>query len=153
MKLKFCALLLVVLVTATAQAAEKQKTFGAGVILGEPTGITAKYWLDNRLAIDGGIGWKTSGDREFHLYADVLYHLHDLIVIKRGKLPVYLGCGARYVNQDQKDDKIGIRIPVGIEYHFDTLPLGAFAELAPVLNLTPDTDADLGGGIGLRFYF
>jgi hypothetical protein len=152
MKFKYIVMIIVVLFAAQAWAAE-YRTFGIGVIAGEPTGITAKYMIDGNSGIDGGIGWKTSGDDEYHIYGDYLFHLHDLIAVKKGSLPIYFGGGLRFVNRDEKDDKFGIRIPVGLEYLFENVPLGAFGEIVPVLNLTPDTDFDLEGGIGIRFYF
>ena len=30
--------------------------FGIGVVLGEPTGISGKYWLSEKTAIDGAFG-------------------------------------------------------------------------------------------------
>src|SRR5258706_10388002 len=30
---------------------------GVGVIFGDPTGASAKLWLDKRLALDGPVGW------------------------------------------------------------------------------------------------
>jgi hypothetical protein len=152
MKFKWLIVVFVVLLATSALAAD-DRTFGIGVIAGEPTGITGKYMLNDNHAIDGGIGWKTSGDSEFHIYGDYLFHIYDLIKVKKGSLPVYVGGGLRYVDRDKKDNKFGIRIPVGIEYLFEDVALGAFAELVPVLNLTPDTDFDLEGGIGIRFYF
>ena len=152
MKTKFFVIPLIVLFAANVFALER-KTFGVGVIAGEPTGVTVKYMLDNKSAIDGGIGWETSGDNEFHIYADYLYHMYDLIKVPQGKLPLYFGGGIRFVDREKKDDKFGVRLPVGIEYLFENVSLGAFFELVPVLNLTPDTDFDLEGGIGIRFFF
>jgi len=152
MKFKYMVVIVVALL-ATQASADETRTFGLGIIAGEPTGLTAKYMLDATSAIDGGVGWKTSGDSEFHIYADYLFHLRDLIAVKKGALPVYFGGGLRFVDRDKKDNKFGVRIPVGIEYLFDGIALGAFAELVPVLNLTPDTDFDLEGGIGVRYYF
>jgi hypothetical protein len=152
MKFKYFVVLIIVLLATSALAAE-DRTFGIGVIAGEPTGITVKYMLDNNSAIDGGLGWKTSGDDEFHIYGDYLFHLNDLIQVKKGALPIYFGGGLRFVDRDKKDNEFGIRIPVGLEYLFEGVALGAFAEVVPVLNLTPDTDFDLEGGIGIRFYF
>jgi hypothetical protein len=143
---------LIVFLATNTFAAETGK-FGIGVIAGKPTGITGKYMIDNDSAIDAGIGWETSGDNEFHVYGDYLYHLYDLIKVKKGKLPLYFGGGIRFVNRENRDNKFGIRIPVGIEYLFGNLPLGAFLELAPVLDLTPDTEFDLEGGIGIRYFF
>ncbi len=152
MKPKYLVIPLIVLLTADAFALEGKK-FGVGVIAGEPSGITVKYMLDAKSAIDGGIGWKTSGDDEFHIYADYLYHRYGLIKVRHGKLPLYFGGGFRYVDREKKDNKFGVRIPVGVEYLFENISLGAFFELVPVLNLTPDTDFDLEGGIGIRYFF
>jgi len=132
--------------------AQKHK-FAVGVIAGKPSGITAKYNLDSKLSIDGGLGWVTSGDNEFHIYGSALYHMYDLIKVPKGKLPLYFGGGLRFLDRKNKDDKFGIRMPVGVEYQFENLPLGAFTELAPILNLTPDTDFDIEGGIGIRYFF
>ncbi len=152
MKIKFCAIILIFFFATNALALERKK-FGVGIIAGEPTGITVKYMLDDESAIDAGIGWETSGDNEFHIYGDYLYHMNDLIKIPHGKLPLYFGGGLRFIDREKKKDKLGIRIPVGIEYLFKDLPLGAFFELVPVLNLTPDTEFDFEAGIGIRFFF
>ena len=135
-----------------ANAAER-KRIGLGVIAGEPTGLTGKFMLNDKTGIDGGVGWKTSGDSEFHIYADYLYHLYDILRVPQGQLPLYFGAGLRYVDRENKDDKFGVRIPLGIEYLFQNVSLGAFFELVPILNLTPDTDFDLEAGIGIRFFF
>ena len=153
MKLKYYVIAVIVVMLASSAWAADDRTFGIGVIAGEPTGITGKYMLNPNNAIDAGVGWKTSGDNEFHIYADYLFHIHDLIKVSRGALPVYVGGGLRWVDRDKKDNEFGIRLPVGLEYLFEQVPLGAFAEVVPVLNLTPDTDFDLEGGIGIRFYF
>lgn len=145
-------LFLLTLFVASANAAERKKV-GLGVIAGQPTGLTAKFMLDDVNAIDAGVGWKTSGDNEFHIYGDYLYHINGLINVTKGQMPLYLGGGLRYVSRENKDDKFGIRIPVGIEYLFENVSLGAFFELVPILNLTPDTDFDLEAGIGIRFFF
>ena len=152
MKTKCCVIVLIIFIATNALALERKK-FGVGVILGEPTGITIKYMLDDKTAIDAGVGWETSGDNEFHIYGDYLYHMYDLIKVPHGKLPLYFGGGLRFIDREKKDDKLGIRIPVGIEYLFGNVPLGAFFELVPVLNLTPDTDFDFEAGIGIRFFF
>jgi hypothetical protein len=133
--------------------------FGLGLILGEPTGISAKYWIDSerRTAIDAGLAWSLSGNNNLHLHGDYLFHnyrlLHDAMQIKKGKLPVYFGVGGRAELRENRDDKVGIRVPFGAAYLVDGAPLEIFAELVPVVDLAPDTDMDLEGGIGIRFYF
>jgi len=152
MKTKCFVIVLIIFIATNALALERKK-FGVGVIVGEPTGITIKYMLDDKSAIDAGIGWETSGDNEFHIYGDYLYHMNDLIKVPHGKLPLYFGGGLRFIDREKKKDKLGIRIPVGIEYLFKNVSLGAFFELVPILNLTPDTDFDFEAGIGIRFFF
>lgn len=133
--------------------------FGLGVVLGEPTGLSAKYWLSSarQNAVDLGIAWSLSGDNEFHLHGDYLFHqyqiLQDALQIRKGKLPLYFGVGGRVKFRENQDDKIGIRIPVGMSYIFDDAPLDLFAEIVPVVDLAPDTEMDVMGGVGIRFYF
>jgi hypothetical protein len=47
-----CALLPAIFANAAAQG-----PFGLGVIVGEPTGVAAKYWLSNRTAFAGAVAW------------------------------------------------------------------------------------------------
>ena len=152
MKPKYLVVLLICFLAMNVHAAERKK-FGIGVIIGEPTGITGKILIDDTNAIDMGAGWKTSGDNELHLYGDYLFHLYDVIEVPKGMLPLYFGVGARIVFHEDDDDEIGIRFPVGIEYVFADVPLGAFVELVPVLDLTPDTEIDFEAGTGIRFFF
>ncbi|MCG6909781.1 MAG: hypothetical protein LJE94_06605 [Deltaproteobacteria bacterium] len=152
MKLK-CLLILVIVSLAANVSAMERKKIGVGVIIGQPTGITAKYMLDDDSGIDAGAGWETSHDNYFHIYGDYLFHLYDVIEVPKGKLPIYFGGGVRWVHRENKDDKLGIRIPGGVEYIFEDLPLAAFLELVPVLNLSPDTDLDVEAGTGIRFFF
>lgn len=133
--------------------AQERKKWGLGVIAGQPTAFTLKYMLNDSNAIDFGIGWSTSRDDEFAVYGDYLYHIYDLFGAAKGQLPLYFGAGLTYTRRDVRDDKFGVRIPIGVEYLFKKVPLGAFAEVVPVMNITPDTEFDLQGGIGIRFFF
>lgn len=152
MKTKYCAMLLIIFLSTNVFAMER-KNNGIGIIAGDPTGITSKILINKNSAIDAGIGWKTSGDNELHIYGDYLYHLYDVFEVKKGMLPLYFGGGIRFINRENNDDKLGVRMPVGIEYVFENTSLGAFLEMVPVLNLTPDTDFDLEAGIGIRLFF
>ena len=109
--------------------------------------------LADKNAIDVGVGWETSGDNELHIYGDYLFHLYDVIKVPKGKLPIYFGGGARWIYREDKDNRLGVRIPVGLEYLFEGISLGAFVEIVPVVNLTPDTEGDLEAGIGIRYFF
>lgn len=134
-----------------AGSAAAQGNFGLGIILGEPTGVSAKLWLTDRTAIDAAAAWSFSNDAAFHLHADYLFHNFDLISVEKGKLPVYFGIGGRVKFED--DSKVGVRIPVGLAYIFDGAPMDIFFEVVPILDLAPDTDFTANGAIGIRYFF
>lgn len=152
----FCFVLVFFLINA-AQA--QSRGFGLGLILGEPTGLSAKAWLDDQSALDFAAAWSLEGRNSFHLHANYLRHAF-VIDVNKGSLPLYYGIGARLLlleGRDRFDDdddvRFGLRIPLGITYLFDGAPLDVFLELAPVVELLPSTDVDLEGGVGIRYYF
>ena len=81
------ALLLVILVCCS-QAGAQDTGIGLGVIAGEPTGLSAKFWLNKTGAIDAAAAWSVTGSNKFQLHADYLYHFFDLIPVPKGKLPL-----------------------------------------------------------------
>ena len=123
---------------------------GAGIIVGEPTGLSAKSWLSSHDAIDAGVAWSISHGW-FHIHADYLRHVFELIPVEMGQLPLYFGLGARLGFGN--DVIIGARVPVGLDYIFDGTPLDVFIEIVPGLAIIPDTKFDMGGGIGVRYWF
>ena len=127
--------------------------FGLGIIAGEPTGLSGKFFVSEKNAIEGAVAWSLSEDNDLHIQVDYLYHWYDVISVKKGRLPLFAGVGGQVVFRENRDDKVGIRIPVGLTYLFDGAPFDTFVELVPVLELTPDTDFALQGAIGGRYYF
>ena len=45
------------------RSAAQERDLGLGVIIGEPTGISAKLWTSPVNALDFGLGWSYGGDR------------------------------------------------------------------------------------------
>ncbi len=111
-----------------------------------------KWFLSGEHAIEGALAWSLSGDNDFHIQGDYLFHNYGLIEVKQGRLPLFFGVGARLLIRENQDNKFGIRIPVGLAYEFNE-PFDVFVEIVPILDLTPDTDFDLEGAIGGRFWF
>ena len=151
---------IIMLVALTAGAAWAQHDFGLGIIVGEPTGISGKLWLGKTTAIDGAVAWSFEGEDAFHLHMDYLLHSFDLIRVDKGKLPLYYGIGGRIKfhgdhgrNDHDNDARVGLRIPVGLEYIFSGERVDIFLEIVPLLDLVPDTDFSLNGGIGVRYFF
>ena len=141
----------VMAVMLLAGSAASQGTFGLGIIVGEPTGVSVKGWLTDRTAIDGAAAWAFSDEAALHIHADYLLHNFDLITVEQGKLPIHFGIGARVKFEDES--RVGVRIPVGLTYIFDGAPIDIFFEVVPILDLIPDTEFDLNAAIGARFFF
>lgn len=127
------------------------ETFGIGVILGEPSGVSAKLWIGDKMAIDLAAAWSFVDESAFQLHADYLFHFMELIKVSKGKLPLYFGVGGRM--KFGKDMIVSVRIPVGLAYMFAGAPVDIFLEVGPMLNIVPATEFDIGGGIGVRYFF
>ena len=145
-------LLIIGLVFLSSQTFAQQSGFGLGVIVGEPTGVCGKYWLDDANAIDGGVAWAFKDEGAVHVHGDYLFHKYDVFSVDKGKLPLYYGIGGR-IKFDEDDSKFGVRIPVGMNYIFANDPLDFFIEIVPILNLAPKTDLGFNAAIGIRFFF
>src|SRR5258708_6964439 len=101
--------------------------FGVGVILGEPTGASLKYWLNDTMAIDGAFGASSRDNTQFYMHGDVLWHKFDLIPVSQGRLPLYFGVGGLVRFRDNNhSDEVGVRVPVGLSYMFDNIPVDVF---------------------------
>jgi hypothetical protein len=150
---------------ATAVSADsKTGNLGVGFILGEPTGLTAKYWMERSGAVDFGLAF--SIQNYFLFYSDYLKH----VPLKSrssfvSHLNPYIGIGAlaAFVTGSRTssdpffrkdgDFGFGVRIPLGVEWTPAEVPLGVFVELVPGIFVFPATSGFLSGGIGARYYF
>jgi hypothetical protein len=157
---------------------EANKTFGIGLMIGAPTGLSGKYFVGRSNAIDFGIGsiYQYRDRRGLHIHADYLWHPVSLASAPAFELPLYLGVGGRMFNGDRcyiRDrgncdyyyndyTAIGVRAPVGIAFDFNKVPLDIFLELAFVFDFVVDRDdrydddaiyVDLNGAFGVRYYF
>ncbi len=127
--------------------------FGLGIMAGEPTGLSFKYWIAPASAIDAGMAWSFSNHPSFHLHADYLWHKFDLIPVGKGELPLFFGAGNRLkIHQDEDNSEFGIRFPVGLAYIFADGQFDTFMEIVPVMDLFPATEFDLNAAIGIRIY-
>ena len=134
-------------------------TWELGVILGEPTGLSAKYWLSPNTAFDLGAAWSFGDDGHFHLHGDYLYHNFDIFKVDSGSLPLYFGIGGRVRfdedNNEHDNDgtRVGLRLVLGLEYIVEQYPMSVFFEIAPIVDLAPETEGSMNGGLGIRYVF
>ena len=140
-------------ISAPAAAAKADLgTKELGILLGEPTGFSAKYWTSWNTALDFGAAWSFEGKGQFHFHCDYLFHNFDMIKVDQGSLPVYFGVGGR-IRLDENDSRIGLRIAIGAEYLFEQYPMSLFFEIAPILDFVPETEVSVNGGLGIRYVF
>src|SRR5688572_12046329 len=111
----------VALTLAGPVRAQEPGGVGVGIIVGDPTGLTLKGWLDGHHAFDVGVGF--SGDAAF--YADYLWHAWNVFPQpNQGKLGLYVGLGPRV--ETQRDPTFGIRTVGGLAYWLADHPVELF---------------------------
>ena len=146
---KFAMVLFVLLTLSTVQA--QSSGVGLGLIVGEPTGISFKYWTGSTTAFDAALAWSFIDEGAFHIHGDYIFHNMRLISVPEGTLPFYYGIGARL--KTSHDSRFGVRVPLGLAYLFQNAPVDIFLEIVPILDLTPKTDFSINAAIGARYFF
>jgi hypothetical protein len=135
-------------------------TFGVGIIVGEPIGITAKLYLTDDRAIQGAVGSAFIGGG-LQLHGDYLFHPYILQSRDSFVLPVYVGPGVRLIDYNDGRNSsafaLGVRGVAGMLFDFKNEPLDVFFEVAPVLEYKFSSGAgfqlSLNVGAGIRYYF
>jgi hypothetical protein len=144
-------IILSVLLLGAGLSQLEAREFGLGIIVGEPpAALSLKLWPSGFVALDAAFSWSSDhGHSYVRLHGDLLFHSRLRLRPETGRLSFYYGLGARYL---QKGEQVGLRVPLGLSYMFDRVPLEAFIEFVPTLDLTPDTEflPKLAGGV--RFY-
>lgn len=152
---------------ANTGTAQTQK-FGLGIVIGEPTGLSGKLWLNRDRAIDFGLSFSFSD--YVLIFSDYLFHYPGALGRSSTfttQLTPYVGIGGvlAYANErnyykdrhffgTRRDSLgLGLRVPLGIEWVPGRPPLGVFVELVPGISLIPSTSGIFEGGIGIRYYF
>ena len=177
LRIALMPLLLVAILGGTADARRNRSmggqsysangTFGLGLELGAPFGLNGKYFLSSDRALNFGIGangYYYYGERDgLHLYLDYLFHPFSLANLPQFQLPFYIGIGGRlwsFNDSGPDDDAVafGIRVPIGIAFDLNNVPLDFFVQLTPVLDFYSGyNDENLGFwfdfSVGVRFWF
>ena len=134
-------------------------TLGAGIVLGEPFGVTARLYLEDDQAIQAAVGFALIGGG-LQVHADYVIHPYILQTRESFVLATYVGPGARFIQySDGRDSSFlafGVRAVGGLLFDFAN-PLDAFVEVAGVLEYQfGDGDGfepALNAGAGVRYYF
>jgi hypothetical protein len=158
------AVIALCLVLAAQGSLAQERAFGLGVIIGEPTGLSAKLWTSPVNAFDFGLGWSIGGDRigkykgnyngrtRVHLHMDYLWHSFEAIHSSE-RFPLYYGFGGRINSGAGYDGSVAVRGVFGIAWLPHDTPIDVFLELVPSLQLTTSTGFGMDAGIGARYFF
>ena len=154
------ALFVILLATpAFADEGREKGTFGAGIIIGEPTGVCAKLYVKDDQAIQAAAGFAFIGGG-LHLHAD--YVFHPVVLQSRDSfvLLAYIGPGVRLIQyRDGRADHtvaLGLRAVGGLLFDFKDNPLDVFVEVAGVLEYESGGEGfgpALNAAAGIRYYF
>ena len=150
MKKKFTLIALIAII-ATAGVSAQDSGFGAGLIFGSPTGLSLKKWTGESTALDAGIAWNFQNNGFFNIHADYLRHNFNLISVSKGKMAFYYGLGVKLGFGN--DFRLTARVPLGLDYMFESSPFDIFVEVVPGLGILPALDFDWDAGIGVRYFF
>ncbi len=148
---------------ADRQATERQRIdlgrlsegpaiIGGGIVVGEPSGVTAKLWFtETGFALDTAVAWSFHEDPGLYLHTNALFHLAIIETAQGRYLTPFVGGGVSY--RVGEKHRLSLRVPLGLSIlPFTNFPAEFFAELAPGIGLLPDTSPNFGAGLGIRFY-
>jgi hypothetical protein len=139
-------------IALTAVSYSQTRGFGLGIIVGEPTGISAKYWLSSQNALDFGLGYSFVRKGRLHFHMDYLFH-HQNIFRAEENFALYYGPGFRLRTVEGDDARLGARFGVGLVWLPRNAPVDVFVEIAPILDIIPATRFQVNAGLGFRFFF
>ncbi len=141
------------------------RSFGFGLILGNPTGGTVKFWLNRENAIAASIGGDYFGS--LRIGADYLWHFD---AFSSQIVQMYAGPGAAiglghggpwwwyrgdhdaWVYRPDGGVGFGIRAVIGLNIIPRRAPVEIFAELGPMIGIVPAFGSAFEGAVGVRFY-
>lgn len=159
------ALALVAATPARASQVGQGNNFGLGLMLGAPSGLSMKIFFHDDHAIDIGVGVGWFGGATLYVHADYLFHF-QLLSAPTFDLPLYIGVGGKFIlwfdegnhgywGGDHHDGTLGagVRVPIGIAFELNAIPLDIFLEIVPGLGVFPGVGAFIDGAIGARWYF
>ncbi len=133
---------------ASAQSTRSQGQFGVGVQIGNPTGLTTKYYARKQAALVLLGSWNLD---KFLLFSSHIVYEHT---IPDSPLLFFIGPGFFLGNRDEKskrDIEVGATSTFGLNFfveHFEV-----FLQVTPDLEIWPQRKAFIGGTVGIRYFF
>ena len=146
--MKFVVVIIVFIISLPSWA----NKIGIGLSIGNPTGFNGKYWIDEKLAVDGGLAFSLGRHTELSIHSDYLLHNKSAFYLNNvHPLDLYYGLGGRMEFSD--DIEIGVRVPVGLVYLVEAHNADIFSEIAPIVDFISRTGLEIHLLFGGRYYF
>jgi hypothetical protein len=155
--------------SASATEVGYSRKIGLGFVLGDPTGLSGKYWVGPTNAFDFALGFTNYGagigaacyrdangvehcQGYFNTSINIDYLWQSNIVRGGAQLDWYIGGGGRVLIFGGSGFNLGIRMPVGVALMLNNPNfLEFFFELAPAFYIYNGLTFE--GGLGMRVYF
>ena len=136
---------------------------GVGIVLGDPSGFSARYWTTKTHSLDMSLAYSfdsffiLTGDYKLnfpHLFRSTGEHLHPYVGLGGAVAFSTDGTTGRggFYGPTGSSFGLGLRVPFGIEWILSDSRLGVFLELVPGLGMIPSTFGFFEGGVGIRYY-
>lgn len=123
-----------------------------------PVGLSLKTWINDRQAVTGATSFLVADEEPFSpqsfwiLEGNYLFHNFQAVSVEEGDLGLYLGPGVQFTINEDADNDLAFRAPLGLNYIFEGTPADIFVEIAPTLQITDPTVLRFDGAIGFRYF-
>jgi hypothetical protein len=159
MKVALIILLSAFTAASYGEPANRQGDLGVGVMVGNTTSITGKYWTRPNSALDVSGG--AAEDKEGWIQASYVWHVAGILgnaTQMQTELTPYAGLGGgvgfnRVLDDVKYQNDYFLRVPVGLAWLPIRVPVDVFAEVAPTYTVDPEDVIYLSGNLGGRYYF
>jgi len=143
----------IVTVFMGSQLSAQSSGIGVGLRLGDPTGLGVKLMNQSEHSLNLAAAWGLGEEAAPVLQGDYVLYNYSLLNLEfgAGTMPLYYGLGAHVRLADNTG--VGIRVPVGLDFKLNSMPLDILFELVPTLALAPSTDFEIHGGLGVHYFF
>ena len=153
MRILLTIAVILALATPTDSAAQRTSgSLGVGGQFGSPSGFSLNMYQASGMSVDLLAAW----DLDNFLFING-HGIFERPISQNRNVRLQYGPGVYVGVRDRKagDDEtvVGLSASLGLAYIATTAPFEIYIRVTPRINIVPDTDGAIGGGLGLRYYF